>query len=312
MPLDDLDHVDGDLAGRRPPTPSQRRARALALAGAGAIGLVLVAAATAGGFALRDEDGSGGLFAPKLPSYAAWVLVPLLFLAFIGSFAVLSQVMTGRRLTRPERTPLWVQFVTLILVVLAVVALQNQGVFDRIQGDRADELAEESANASPRPDSGEEVERSATLGVVVTIALVLLLGWILLLSVSVLRRDRRVRVALDPETEALLEGVDAGIDDLSRIADARAAVIACYGRMEAALAAAGIPRRPSEAPLEFLARVLLERDIVGPSATTLTSLFERARFSTHDVDESMRADALGALRDVREQIRNNEQIRSSA
>jgi uncharacterized membrane protein YhaH (DUF805 family) len=300
MPADEL-----EPPGKRPLGPSEARARALALAGAGAVGLVIVAAATSGGFALRDERGSGGLFAPKLPSYAAWILIPLLVLAVIASFAVLTQVVTGRRMSRPTRAPLWAQFLTLVLVVLSVLALQQAGILDRIQGDRGDEVAEETNRGDTARDTGEEVERSAALGVVVTIVLAVVLGAILMLTLSVLRRQGGIRAeTLDPETEAILEGVDAGIDDLSNIADARAAVIACYGRMETALATAGMERRPSEAPLEFLGRVLVERDVVGSSATRLTSLFERARFSTHAIDESMRADALGALREVRVQLRS--------
>jgi hypothetical protein len=289
---------------KRPPTRGELRARAMAIAIAGAIGLVIIAAATSGGFAFGEKGGSGGLLAPKLPSFAAWVLVPLLVVAIITSMAVLTQVVAGRSVTRPTRSPLWVQFLTVVFVVLGVVALQNAGFFGR-GGDDAnrDQIAKEGGNrASPAPDAGEPA-RSPAFGVAVTVVLALGLGAIVLITTSVLRKERGVREELhDPETVALLEGVDAGIDDLSTITDPRAAVIACYARMESALAVAGLAKRPAEAPLEFLARILTERNVLESSATTLTALFERARFSDHAVDETMRAAALAALRGVRDQV----------
>jgi uncharacterized protein DUF4129 len=226
-------------------------------------------------------------------------------MSVIASFVVFSHVVTGRRMSRPTRAPLWAQFLTLVFVVLSLGALQKAGILGRFgDNDAKDQVVNDGPLGSPAPGSADHVTRSATLGVVVTIVLVLVLGAILVLTVSVLRRERGVRGELfDPEKEAILEGVDAGIEDLARVTDPRAAVIACYARMEAALSTAGLSRRPSEAPLEFLARVLTERNVLESSATTLTALFERARFSEHEIDESMRADASSALRAVSEQIR---------
>lgn len=304
MPADELEPGAGHAGGDQAPLARRDlRARALAVAGAGAILLVVVAAATSGGFALRDERGSGGLIAPKLPSYAAWILVPLLLMAVVASFLVVTQVVTGRRTSRPTRAPLWAQFLTLVIVVMSVVLLQKAGILDRFQDDSRDRIAQEDVNARPARDADGDVTRSTALGVVVTIVLVLVLTGILALTLSVLRRQRGApTVTEDPETEALLHGVDAGIEDLSTIADPRAAVIACYARMESSLAAVGLALSPAEAPLEFLGRVLTERNVLESSASRLTSLFELARFSEHAVDESQRADALGCLRDIRRQV----------
>ena len=73
--------------------------------------------------------------------------------------------------------------------------------------------------------------------------------------------------------------LDESLDDLRREPDLRRAIIAAYARMERALAAAGIPRRPSEAPLEFLARALQGLDASADGVTRLTDLFEWAKFS---------------------------------
>jgi hypothetical protein len=72
-------------------------------------------------------------------------------------------------------------------------------------------------------------------------------------------------------------------------------VIAAYARMERALAAHGVPRRRFEAPHEYLGRVLAEVTGGGPAARKLTALFERARFSPHEVNASMKDEAIEAI-----------------
>lgn len=83
--------------------------------------------------------------------------------------------------------------------------------------------------------------------------------------------------------------------DLDDTPDPREAVIACYVRMEAALAGAGSPRVATETPLELLARVLDSFDVPEPDVRRLTDLFTEARFSHHPVTEEMRAAARRSL-----------------
>ena len=115
---------------------------------------------------------------------------------------------------------------------------------------------------------------------------------------------RRKRLAADVRvTEQLAELVDETLDDLRAEADPRKAVIAAYARMERMLGVHGLPRRPSEAPLEYLTRVLLDLRVTEPSVTRLTALFERAKFSHHRVDEGMREQAIAALEAFRDEMR---------
>ena len=51
-------------------------------------------------------------------------------------------------------------------------------------------------------------------------------------------------------------------------------------------------REPAEAPVEYLDRVLGELRASGAALGRLTGLFQRAKFSSHDVDESMRDEAI--------------------
>ena len=103
--------------------------------------------------------------------------------------------------------------------------------------------------------------------------------------------------------EEIALALDESLDDLRNEPDLRRAIIAAYARMERTLAGAGIPRRPSEAPLEYLARALSELDASAAAVTRLTDLFERAKFSQHEPDERMRADAVDALEAIRDELR---------
>ena len=103
--------------------------------------------------------------------------------------------------------------------------------------------------------------------------------------------------------EELAFALDESLDDLRTEPDLRRAIIAAYARMERTLAGAGIPRRASEAPLEYLARALTELDASAGAVTRLTDLFEWAKFSQHEPDERMRADAVDALEAIRDELR---------
>jgi Domain of unknown function (DUF4129) len=80
-------------------------------------------------------------------------------------------------------------------------------------------------------------------------------------------------------------------------------VIAAYSRMERSLASFGLPRRPFEAPVEYLSRVLEELRSGSPAARRLTHLFERAKFSQHRIDAGMKDQAIDAVVTLRDELR---------
>jgi hypothetical protein len=114
---------------------------------------------------------------------------------------------------------------------------------------------------------------------------------------------RRGADGREPEAalEALRAALDEAIDDLRREPDPRRAVVAAYARMEQALAVYGLPRRRSEAPYEYLARIGRELQ-AEESIAVLTDLFELAKFSEHAVGEPMREQAIDALSAVRAEV----------
>ena len=90
--------------------------------------------------------------------------------------------------------------------------------------------------------------------------------------------------------------------DLWAETDPRRAIIASYARMERTLGRHGLDRRPSEAPFEYLTRVLSTLEASTSAAQQLTDLFERAKFSHHAIADSMKSDAIDALVTVRRDL----------
>lgn len=86
---------------------------------------------------------------------------------------------------------------------------------------------------------------------------------------------------------------------LDRVEYPLGAVILAYAAMQQALAGHGVARLPAEAPREYLQRVLATGTASTHELTTLTSLFEEARFSPHSISERVRERALGALSSLR-------------
>ncbi len=128
------------------------------------------------------------------------------------------------------------------------------------------------------------------------------LGFIGVRSVRRERRGLAEEQALQLEFEQLVEDTLA---DLYAEVDPRKAIIAAYARVERVFATYGLPREPSEAPVEYLERALPELRASGAALERLTGLFQWAKFSAHEVDPKMRDEAIGALIEVRDELRAN-------
>jgi hypothetical protein len=120
----------------------------------------------------------------------------------------------------------------------------------------------------------------------------------------VLLTYRRRREEEDPDAMrvTVAEVLEETLDDLEREPDPRKAVIAAYGRMERTLAARGLPREEHEAPGEYLERILDAVGASGHSVRRITKLFERARFSEHEIDQGMKDDAIESLTGLRAEL----------
>jgi Domain of unknown function (DUF4129) len=118
------------------------------------------------------------------------------------------------------------------------------------------------------------------------------------------RRRSRTGEPAGVQLEALLaHALDDTLDDLRAEVDPRRAIIAAYARLERVLAANGVPRRAAETAQEYVPRVLLGLELDPRAVERLTDLFTQAKFSHHEVDTAMKEEAIGALEDVREELR---------
>ncbi len=135
-------------------------------------------------------------------------------------------------------------------------------------------------------------------------------GLVLLAGIYVYVRRRRdlpepERGSLEEEIVATLETT---IEDLRGERDPRRAVIAAYAQMERTFARHGLSRARSEAPFEYLARILRDLDVRDDAVRTLTGLFEYAKFSRHEIDGGMKENAIAALLAIRDDLRREEAL----
>jgi hypothetical protein len=265
---------------------------------AAAVAVVLVLLLVVGASARRPLD--GGAAAPALP---AW---PLLFVVGAGvvmsaalGFSILGPMMQVRA-GRSGRGALRAGPLTLaasILIPAAIIALYTTPGTHGVR---------RVVPAVPAPPShnklaGKPGERGADHATgVAALAAGIAAGVVGLAGVALVRRRRREPAAQPRATVA------AGARDAAAAAaipaDPRAAVLAAYARMEAALATVGLARRPSDAPREYLARLQAGLGGGRAPAARLTELFERARFSPHPVGEDLRHEAIGALEALRTEL----------
>jgi hypothetical protein len=170
------------------------------------------------------------------------------------------------------------------------------------------------AGRTPGPIPFNATASFATAGVVVgivallvTINLVRSMGWRRVLRrLSSLLSDPAAASddeAKRPELEALGTLLaEVTVEGPETEPDPRRAVVACYLRMLEVGARHGPERRDSETPAEYLRRMLAATATAIAPATSLTGLFERARYSEQPVDESMRSGAIAALGALRRDL----------
>jgi len=265
-------------------------------------GLIALAALAAHGHPLSRSRGSG-----PAPAFFDYVFTTFALLA-VAVAVVFVYGLVGMKWSAPRRRP---PHIGLLQFVLAMATSLLFGwllvharfhFFARASRHRSSPVTEARARGR-KNGPGASAGRGARLRwdeVAIVAALLAAAG----VAAFASRAARPMKEwSLRAKEEEVALALDESLDDLRDDPDVRRAIIAAYARMERALAAAGIPRRPSEAPYEYLSRALGSLHASAASVTRLTDLFERAKFSQHVPDESMRAGALDALVAVRDELR---------
>lgn len=273
-----------------------RAGRGLAVPAAGLTALLAVVALAS---AARIGSGGGDGLRLSLPEgFYAWFYAVFLV---AGALAFPIFLYISTRTSQYDRTarrrgwlaPVWlVAGIGLLVLVRTIAGDGFGGVLDRLSigADPPDLPAGPRGGAPPAP---EAVPLATVLAVMVA-------GVGAFFAHRLLRRRRG---SLSSRVTGDLSSVlDETLDDLRAEPDVRRAIVRAYARMERVLERSGVRREDSEAPLEYLTRVLLELDVRPQPVHALTELFERARFSTHQLGADAKEAAIGALEGVRDDL----------
>jgi Domain of unknown function (DUF4129) len=272
--------------------------RALAVAAA-LLGLTAIVA-----LASRARGPGGGSTDTVSTDWLLEYLLLLLFVLFAASVVsgiyLIVTAHQGGKWAPPPRTSLWRTILTLALFLGVVFALISS-LHRTNTNSRLPQQTGTPRSAKDQRPGGSPAHFDWAPAAVVGGLVVVGLGaaaWIL-----VRRRVPKKTLGEGGASDALIAALDESLDDLRDEPDARRAVIAAYARMERALAYEGLARRKTEAPREYLARALPVVGAGAGSVARLTALFEEAKFSPHEVDGGMKAEAIDALAALRDELR---------
>lgn len=274
----------------------ERSWRTVAAVG-GLVGLVAVVAFAAAARGPGRGETRPSAHAPRLlEDYAATLFAIIMV---VGAGAVLYTIVLSRGQRAQRRGDnLRSMFVTVFVVALALIAATHirPGWLNLDNGSSGTKAGHGAKGKKKDGQTAAKAEpyqpQFRWVPVVVVGALIVGIGG----SIAFFSMRRRRDVLRDaPIVVALSDVIAESLDDLRDEPDARTAVIRSYSRMERTLSAYGLPRQETEAPLEYLARMLVSVQASGHSVRLLTQLFQRARFSTHEIDTGMKDDAIAAL-----------------
>lgn len=123
-------------------------------------------------------------------------------------------------------------------------------------------------------------------------------------SLLVARRNlaserRSVEISDADHAQAVADFADDLIDELELGDDPRVAIRRAYANVETGFGRKDLARRAAETPMRYLERVFGRRRDAAPALRTLTTLFEVARFSEEPITDTMRTEAVDALREIK-------------
>jgi hypothetical protein len=223
---------------------------------------------------------------------------------------------TPRRLKRKRRTragdeldelgaSLWTAGKTLAVVLLAFATFCIAALLLSRASAPSQTLsgARPSAPVAPPPAEGRSSADSVNLG---WLLLPIAVTFTILAPAAALIRGRRLKrdeAAHAGEPGSFGRAVRASIAALESERDPRKAILRAYARMEQAFWDVEIVRARDETASEFLGRTMRRLPVSAGAAAALTERFEEVRYSTHQITETDRAQALASLHRVERELR---------
>lgn len=266
------------------------------------VGVVAVASTGSTPAGTADARPPGDTLLDTILSVGLLLLIPgavLLVYGLLQRKAIAREIASGR-----YRRASAVAYVAALLFFVAVAYLRGRGW--RITPAEQDEVGEGVFTGEPPTETvpvGQNTDYEPEFALVPAL-LVLGIVAVGLVAAYLSLRRRSAPAEGTSVSDALADILSETLDDLRAEADPRRAVIAAYARFEHVLAANGLPRQTAETPEEYLARILGDLAVGERAARRLTDLFEVAKFSDHAVDATMKEEAIGALEEVRDELRS--------
>jgi hypothetical protein len=248
-----------------------------------------------------------GFRAVEVVGYVAFflglALLPWVIILRARRRAQLRVVQRSRQRAQPP-APAWAQAIGVVFIAgLAVVEVYVVlGLLNELLRAARVIPDEQPIDAGAASEDGiTSFADGDPIALAVALIVVLAIGLALVVFLIRWRRDDEAdRDADAPRAQDVRRrAAEVSLDALAREPDPRRAIIAAYAAMERSLSRAGLGRMDSEAPIEYLDRVLAGSPGAGPQIRTVSHLFQIAKFSAHPVDESMRSEAISALERIR-------------
>ena len=237
------------------------------------------------------------------------LLSPLVLLGLVWSFSLVALALlvgifiwVRRRSGRLARTSDLLRMFVAMAILVALLLL-----WPLIVPAATQNATQDATNATAEPPSGSTVASPAQVlrGVPVLVVVFAILAFAFSLA-SMSRGFFGRRPAAEPEADAVAErrtaasaAIHRTIRDLEAGLDPREAILWCYAALSALLSRRGMkgmePLTPREVERDAVAQFSLSRDDVGE----LTSVFEEARYSEHEMGPNARDRALLAFSHVR-------------
>jgi len=282
------------------------------------IGLLLAVAATLAAPEGVPLEGLGTRIFVPLPD---WLIIGTMAAVALASLIFIARSLPSRppgkdELERYHEPQKLSPILAVLLIVMALTpgAILGGTLYWLARSEVHPGLAGITADAAPSPPPGAIDERAAgpaspvTTGLIGALALLAAFGslgvvaWLCLAG-----RLQRGTAGVAPRHRELAAAVEDSLEDLRREPDARAAIIKIYRNFERVLAAAALPRRPWQTPMEFMRAVLGKAPLPPDPIQSLTGLFELARFSRHPVGAAERESAWRSLIEIRAALERERQ-----